>query len=57
MVCARANQFAMAANAPTNLRAAFSTACPANSTFCHLDTKIIAYSHMFIPVIECTADQ
>ena len=57
MVCARANQFAMAANAPTNLRAAFPTACPANSTFCHLDTKIIAYSHMFIPVIECTADR
>lgn len=57
MVCARANQFAMAANAPTNLRAAFSTACPANSTFCHLDTKIIAYSHTFVLVIECTADQ
>lgn len=57
MVCARANQFAMAANAPTNLQAASPTACPANSTFCHLDTKIIAYSHTFVLVIECTADQ
>lgn len=57
MVCARANQFAMAANTPKISRRHLPLPVQPAANFCHLGTKIIACSHTFVLVIECTADQ